>query len=206
MVGGARSGDAPLSVAASPIGASAATSGAIVPRAWAPAAKTSATNASETTSQRARRPLDRTRVEGLLTGSIMGAALSILASFSAPDRHFSAKLIRDDDTAEGVYVPSVRPMRSPWTWSPNELDRVGEPRLVLVLTRKAKQSIMIGDEIEVRVLSNDGTKVRLGIQAPSNVPVHRTEVYLAIQAQGRDCADSHEQHDLTRTPASRQSL
>jgi carbon storage regulator len=78
---------------------------------------------------------------------------------------------------------------------------------VLVLTRKARQSIMIGDEIEVRVLSNDGTKVRLGIQAPSDVQVHRTEVYLAIQTQGQDRADSDEQqHDLTGAPARRQSL
>ncbi len=77
---------------------------------------------------------------------------------------------------------------------------------MLVLTRKARQSIMIGDEIEIRVLSNDGTKVRLGIQAPSNVPVHRTEIYLEIQAQNRDEADSRERHDLTRAPAKRQSL
>ena len=100
----------------------------------------------------------------------------------------------------------VLPMRLPWTWSRNELDRVGEPRLVLVLTRKVRQSIMIGDEIEVRVLSNDGTKVRIGIQAPSDVSVHRTEVYLAIRDQGQDSPDSHEQHDLTRAPASRQRL
>jgi carbon storage regulator len=77
---------------------------------------------------------------------------------------------------------------------------------VLVLTRKIKQSIMIGDEIEVRVLSNDGTKVRLGIQAPSSVPVHRTEIYLEIQAQGRDGERSHERHDLRRAPAGRQRL
>ncbi len=77
---------------------------------------------------------------------------------------------------------------------------------MLVLTRKAKQSIMIGDEIEVVVLSTDGTKVRLGIQAPSSVPVHRTEIYLEIQAQGRDGAGSHERHDLKRAPARRQSL
>jgi carbon storage regulator len=78
---------------------------------------------------------------------------------------------------------------------------------VLVLTRKATQSIMIGDEIEVKVLSNDGIKVRLGIQAPSSVPVHRTEIYLEIQAQGRDSTDFHdERHDLTRAPASRQGL
>jgi carbon storage regulator len=70
---------------------------------------------------------------------------------------------------------------------------------VLVLTRKAKQSIMIGDDIEVMVLSNDGAKVRLGIQAPSNVPVHRTEIYLEIQAQAqsREGAGS-EQRDRSR--------
>ena len=68
---------------------------------------------------------------------------------------------------------------------------------MLVLTRKDKQSIMIGDDIKVMVLSSDGTKVRLGIQAPSNVSVHRTEIYLEIQAQGRESADS-EQHDLPR--------
>ena len=77
---------------------------------------------------------------------------------------------------------------------------------MLVLTRKVKQSIMIGDEIEVRVLSNDGTKVRIGIQAPSNVPVHRTEIYLAIQGDGRDSADPHERHDLPHAPASGQGI
>jgi carbon storage regulator len=69
---------------------------------------------------------------------------------------------------------------------------------MLVLTRKDRQSIMIGDDIKVIVLSSDGTKVRLGIQAPSNVSIHRTEIYLEIQAQGRESAGS-EQHDLPRT-------
>ena len=69
---------------------------------------------------------------------------------------------------------------------------------MLVLTRKDRQSIMIGDDIKVMVLSSDGTKVRLGIQAPSNVPVHRTEIYLEIRAQDRESTDS-EQHDLPRT-------
>jgi carbon storage regulator len=55
---------------------------------------------------------------------------------------------------------------------------------VLVLTRKPKQSIMIGDDIEVTILSADRTKVRIGIQAPANVSVHRMEIYLEIQAQG----------------------
>ncbi|MGD9694074.1 MAG: carbon storage regulator CsrA [Thermoleophilia bacterium] len=54
---------------------------------------------------------------------------------------------------------------------------------MLVLTRKANQSIMIGDSIEVSVLSVLGEKVRLGIQAPRDVPVFRKEVFLEIQAQ-----------------------
>ena len=68
---------------------------------------------------------------------------------------------------------------------------------MLVLTRKTRQSIMIGDDIEVTVLSSDGAKVRLGIQAPSNVSVHRTEIYLEIQGQDRDSAGS-EPDDLPR--------
>jgi carbon storage regulator len=76
---------------------------------------------------------------------------------------------------------------------------------VLVLTRKATESIMIGDDIEVMVLSNDGARVRLGIQAPASVSVHRMEIYLEIQAQGRDGEDAHERRDLKRGRASRQS-
>jgi carbon storage regulator len=54
---------------------------------------------------------------------------------------------------------------------------------MLVLTRKSNQSIMIGDDIKVSVLSVVGEKVRIGIQAPADVPVFRTEIYLEIQSQ-----------------------
>ncbi|HEY3758243.1 MAG TPA: carbon storage regulator CsrA [Solirubrobacteraceae bacterium] len=54
---------------------------------------------------------------------------------------------------------------------------------MLVLTRKSNQSIMIGDDIEISVLSVVGEKVRIGIQAPTDVPVFRTEIYLEIQRQ-----------------------
>ncbi len=70
---------------------------------------------------------------------------------------------------------------------------------MLVLTRKVKQSIMIGDDIEVSVLMSDGGKVRLGIRAPLSVPVHRKEIYLEIQAQGRETAGS-EQDDPAHPP------
>lgn len=55
---------------------------------------------------------------------------------------------------------------------------------MLVLTRKSNQSIMIGDDIEVTVLSVVGDKVRIGIQAPQDVPVFRTEIYEEIHRQG----------------------
>jgi carbon storage regulator len=54
---------------------------------------------------------------------------------------------------------------------------------MLVLTRKTNQSIMIGDDIEVSVLSVVGEKVRIGIQAPPEIPVFRTEIHLEIQRQ-----------------------
>jgi carbon storage regulator len=54
---------------------------------------------------------------------------------------------------------------------------------MLVLTRKSNQSIMIGDDVEISVLSVVGEKVRIGIQAPADVPVFRTEIYLEIQRQ-----------------------
>jgi carbon storage regulator len=54
---------------------------------------------------------------------------------------------------------------------------------MLVLTRKPNQSIMIGDQIELSVLSVTRDKVRIGIAAPREVPVFRKEVYLEIQRE-----------------------
>lgn len=55
---------------------------------------------------------------------------------------------------------------------------------MLVLTRKSKQSIMIGDDIEITVLKIERDQVRIGIAAPNSVPVHRKEVYENIQKGG----------------------
>ena len=52
---------------------------------------------------------------------------------------------------------------------------------MLVLSRKKNESIVISDEIAITVVEIRGDKVRLGINAPSEVPVHRREVYDAIQ-------------------------
>ena len=55
---------------------------------------------------------------------------------------------------------------------------------MLVLTRKPSQSIMIGDGVEVQVLSVAGEKVRLGITAPRDVSIFRNEVYDRIESEG----------------------
>jgi carbon storage regulator len=54
---------------------------------------------------------------------------------------------------------------------------------VLILKRRPQQSIMIGDDVEVFVLSTSGDSVSIGINAPRHIPVFRKEVYLEIQQQ-----------------------
>jgi carbon storage regulator len=52
---------------------------------------------------------------------------------------------------------------------------------MLVLSRHRDESIMIGDDIVITIVDIRGDKVRLGIEAPNNIPVHRQEVYEAIK-------------------------
>ncbi len=59
---------------------------------------------------------------------------------------------------------------------------------MLVLTRREDESIMIGDDIEVKLLDVKDNQVKIGIVAPRDVAVHRKEVYLAIQAENRQAA------------------
>ena len=54
---------------------------------------------------------------------------------------------------------------------------------MLVLSRQRDESIMIGDSIVVTIVDIRGDKVRLGINAPAEIPVHRQEVYEAIQRE-----------------------
>lgn len=54
---------------------------------------------------------------------------------------------------------------------------------MLVLSRKKNESIVIDDNIVITVVEIRGDKVRLGIQAPKEVPVHRSEIYEAIQRE-----------------------
>ena len=56
---------------------------------------------------------------------------------------------------------------------------------MLVLSRQRDESIVIGDNVVVTIVDIRGDKVRLGIQAPGEIPVHRQEVYEAIQRENR---------------------
>ncbi len=59
---------------------------------------------------------------------------------------------------------------------------------MLILTRKLGESITIGDSIRVSVLGIRGRQVRIGIDAPSDVVVHREEIYVKIQDENRKAA------------------
>jgi carbon storage regulator len=77
--------------------------------------------------------------------------------------------------------------------------RINEPRigeyLVLILTRRAGESIKIGDDVTITVLGVRHHQVQLGIDAPRSVPVHREEIYQRIRASSPSEDASGGSHD-----------
>jgi carbon storage regulator len=61
---------------------------------------------------------------------------------------------------------------------------------MLVLTRKTNESIMLNDDIEITIVSIDGDQVKLGINAPKNVEIHRKEIYLSIQQENSSATET----------------
>ncbi len=57
---------------------------------------------------------------------------------------------------------------------------------MLILTRKVGQTIRIGDDVQIAVVGIKGNQVRIGVTAPTNVPVHREEIYERIQKEIED--------------------
>ena len=72
---------------------------------------------------------------------------------------------------------------------------------MLVLSRHRDESIMIGDNVVVTIVDIRGDKVRLGIDAPTEIPVHRQEVYDAIQRENREASqlDTAEARDVGKS-------
>ncbi|HLQ72719.1 MAG TPA: carbon storage regulator CsrA [Bacillota bacterium] len=60
---------------------------------------------------------------------------------------------------------------------------------MLVLSRKIKESIMIGEEIEIKVLAIEGDQVKLGVEAPKSVDIYRKEIYVAIKEENSEAAE-----------------
>lgn len=73
---------------------------------------------------------------------------------------------------------------------------------MLVLSRHIDESIMIGDDVVITVVDIRGDKVRLGIEAPQSIPVHRQEVYEAIKRENQKAGQIQpsETRNIRRTP------
>ena len=61
---------------------------------------------------------------------------------------------------------------------------------MLIITRRAGERIMVGDDIVVEVMEMVGNSVRIGISAPRSVPVYREEIYAAVRDENRAAADA----------------
>ena len=62
---------------------------------------------------------------------------------------------------------------------------------MLVLSRSRDETIMIGDDVEITIVDVRGDKVRLGINAPRSIAVHRKEIYIAIQKEKEANEQAH---------------
>ena len=69
---------------------------------------------------------------------------------------------------------------------------------MLVLSRQRDESIMIGDNVEIIIVDVRGDKVRLGITAPKEIPVHRREIYDAIQREKKESQKQQEKEPQTQ--------
>lgn len=67
---------------------------------------------------------------------------------------------------------------------------------MLVLTRKLGESIRIGKDITITIVESDGTSVKVGIDAPRSVTVHREEVYQRIMDENRQAVQVNNQLDM----------
>jgi len=73
---------------------------------------------------------------------------------------------------------------------------------MLVITRKSGERICLGDEVTITVLDIVGSTVRLGIEAPAEVPVYRAEIWTAVRDENRAAAEASVEFPSSRRPGS----
>jgi carbon storage regulator len=70
-----------------------------------------------------------------------------------------------------------------------EIAKAMEANWMLILTRKVNETLMVGDEVSVTVLGIKGGQIRIGINAPRDVSVHRQEVYERIMQERKEAGE-----------------
>ncbi len=73
---------------------------------------------------------------------------------------------------------------------------------MLILTRRVGETLMVGDEVSMTVLGVKGNQVRIGVNAPKEIAVHREEIYLRIKKEQEEAAGNPEAKDEDKGPES----
>lgn len=69
---------------------------------------------------------------------------------------------------------------------------------MLALSRRANESIVIGNDIEITILEVKGDQVKIGISAPKSIPVYRKEIYLQIKEANKEAAETSATNDIIK--------